>query len=631
MKFTGAFILLILSDFSASATTWQSDGSQANVQKLHDNSAQDGDTITLPAGTFGWTQPVRITKSITLQGQSNVTGAGTANWSDDRATTVLDDTPRSGSNALIIDVNVAANKSVRITGITFAAGATTQFNEAAIHLQSRDTAPNRSMRVDHCHFASLYYGKAIWTLGWVYGVADHNVIECRSSGLSFHIWHDTWGGPTRGQSGEGSWADFPYYGTEKFFFIEDNTIIGVSAQTSGSIDTWKGGRYVARHNYFLNSSPNSHGTEGNAPRGARCSEVYDNIFNWTYNQRSRQLRSGSMLYHDNKWIGLPSSDGFHTRFGIFRVAGAVGNDLSLWGLAVGTNRWDRNDPHGLYETGTTTNGSINGEQGRITDSSKNWTPNQWAGYSVINANPAAACYNHGSYIIANTATTITYAFYPDTDRGARLIFNPGDTFSIYRVLTALDQPGRGKGDLIYLDRTGHPLNATCHCHAWPNQALEPCFSWNNMHVQNGQSLGFGSAGLPTEIAGRDYHNLGTGLGTETTPSQVSSTYTAALNGVDYISPFIYPHPLVSGAPIPAATARSPQPLPKRTKTGKKEKKEKKEKKVKGNLLNAIAEHLLLGNLRLFSDERVFVHDIGNQEMVFGPTSASCFCDWVIRY
>ena len=124
--------MLILSDFSASATTWQSDGSQASVQKLHDNSAQDGDTITLPAGTFGWTQPVRITKSITLQGQSNVTGAGTANWSDDRATTVLDDTPRSGSNALIIDVNVAANKSARITGITFAAGATTQFNEAAI-------------------------------------------------------------------------------------------------------------------------------------------------------------------------------------------------------------------------------------------------------------------------------------------------------------------------------------------------------------------------------------------------------------------------------------------------------------------------------------------------------------------
>lgn len=591
MKFTGALILLILSDLSALATTWQSDGSHASVQNLHDNSASDGDTITLPAGTFDWTQPVRITKGITLQGQSNVTGAGTANWSDDQATTVLDDTPRSGNNALIIDVNVAANKSVRITGITFAPGSTTQFNEAAIHLQSRDTAPNRSMRVDHCHFASLYYGKAMWTLGWVYGVADHNVIECRSSGLSFHIWHDTWGGPTRGQNGEGSWADFPYYGTEKFFFIEDNTIIGVSVQTSGSIDTWKGGRYVARHNYFLNSSPNSHGTEGNPPRGARAAEVYDNTFNWTYGQSSRQLRSGGMHYHDNKWIGLSSSDGFHTRFGIFREIGAVGNDLSYWGLATGTNPWDVNDPHGLYEIGAATSGSVSEEQGTVTDASKNWTINQWSGYTIVNTNSAEARYNHGSYIISNTATKIIYAFYPETDRGAPLVFNGGDTFAIYRVLTALDQPGRGKGDLTYLDGTGHPLNSTCNCRAWTHEALEPCYSWNNVHTPSGHSLGFGSGGLPTEIAGRDYYNLGTGFGTDTTPSQVSSTYTAALNGVDYISPFIYPHPLVSGAPTPAATARSPQHLPKRTKTEKKEKKQKKEKKTKGNLPNAITEHL----------------------------------------
>ena len=28
--------------------------------------------------------------------------------------------------------------------------------------------------------------------------------------------------------------------------------------------------------------------------------------------------------------------------------GAIGNNLSRWGLAGGNNPWDMNDPHGLY-------------------------------------------------------------------------------------------------------------------------------------------------------------------------------------------------------------------------------------------------------------------------------------------
>jgi hypothetical protein len=36
------------------ATVYYSDGSAANVQLLHDTLAQDGDTITVPTGTFTW-------------------------------------------------------------------------------------------------------------------------------------------------------------------------------------------------------------------------------------------------------------------------------------------------------------------------------------------------------------------------------------------------------------------------------------------------------------------------------------------------------------------------------------------------------------------------------------------------
>ena len=209
--------------------------------------------------------------------------------------------------------------------------------------------------------------------------------------------------------------------------------------------------------------------------------------------------------------------------------GAIGNNLSRWGLAGGNNPWDMNDPHGLYESGAS---SARLAGGSLRDAQKHWTRNQWAGYSVTNTNPASACYLHSSYIISNTSNTITYYFYGSGDRGAPLLFNAGDTYQIYRVLTALDQNGRGKGDLISAE--GPP--------AWPNEALEPCFSWNNVHAPTGHAYGFGSE-FPTEIANRDYYNLGAGFPPNTTPQQVINTYTAALNGVDYTGPYVYPHPL----------------------------------------------------------------------------------------
>ena len=61
------------------ATIYNSNGSAANIQSIHDTQAVDGDTITLPAGTFSWTTHVEITKGITIQGQTTISGAGGSN------------------------------------------------------------------------------------------------------------------------------------------------------------------------------------------------------------------------------------------------------------------------------------------------------------------------------------------------------------------------------------------------------------------------------------------------------------------------------------------------------------------------------------------------------------------------
>src|SRR5215510_15787168 len=76
------------------ATVYSSDGSDANVQAIHDTNAQDGDTITLPAGTFIWTAGVSLTKGITVRGQTTITGAGTATCTADDQTIIIDEKPR---------------------------------------------------------------------------------------------------------------------------------------------------------------------------------------------------------------------------------------------------------------------------------------------------------------------------------------------------------------------------------------------------------------------------------------------------------------------------------------------------------------------------------------------------------
>jgi hypothetical protein len=107
MKRAGTLLLtLILNGFSAlrrGATVYQSDGSAASVQGLH-NAIQNGDTITLPAGTFTWTTRVNFSKAITLQG----IGA-----------TIIRDAVQNGQ---LISINLVAGRLTRLTGIEFQDG-----------------------------------------------------------------------------------------------------------------------------------------------------------------------------------------------------------------------------------------------------------------------------------------------------------------------------------------------------------------------------------------------------------------------------------------------------------------------------------------------------------------------------
>src|SRR5678816_3340124 len=184
MKTIGILLFIfILSGFSAlrcEATVYHSNGSVASVQALH-NVAHDGDTITLPAGTFTWTSALNITKGITLQGQTTISGAGTANPIINDGTIIKDDTlPRGLSNYIIAARMATSAQSFRLTGITFRAGTTTTVGTSNGPVRLHSDVENKNMRVDHCHFDRLYQTRCIWVNGWCEGVADHNVLKRRT-------------------------------------------------------------------------------------------------------------------------------------------------------------------------------------------------------------------------------------------------------------------------------------------------------------------------------------------------------------------------------------------------------------------------------------------------------------------
>ncbi|PYK17563.1 MAG: hypothetical protein DME55_09620 [Verrucomicrobia bacterium] len=110
MKVSGILLFIfILSGFSGprcGATVYHSNGTAESVRFFHDNQAQNGDTITLPAGTFIWTTGIVISKAITLQGA----GVGS---------TIIRDGVQS---AQLIRWSLPAGVSSRLTGIEFQAG-----------------------------------------------------------------------------------------------------------------------------------------------------------------------------------------------------------------------------------------------------------------------------------------------------------------------------------------------------------------------------------------------------------------------------------------------------------------------------------------------------------------------------
>jgi hypothetical protein len=512
MKVSGKILLFILisSGFAGprcGAAVCHSDGSAASVQACH-NSASEGDTITIPAGTFTWSAHVTIRKGITIQGQTTV-NSDTGVCNDQ--TVLLDNlNPNMPGGEGYFHCRVNAGQSLRITGLTFKAGTTTTKYNGAIRVGGN----SNQVRLDHLHFTNLYNTNYIAIYGTIYGVADH-VVEDHIPGQLGQ--QKVFNGAGSGGYGDEVWSQPAGYGGPDFFFFEDwyvNNNLGEPFSASGGWDANTGGKFVIRHCHLYNVEILCHGTEGSRARGGRAQEIYNNDYHWSYLTAMDGIRSGTLVVHDNSYDGIePQGYGLQAYRRIF------GYD-SIWKGATGANAWDYNvtEPNGthvdghppyLFDSGTTTsvvNGS--GQSGSITDTTKNWTTNQWATYELRRPSDGATW-----LIISNTNNTLNLNQWGDPC----CIQNwaVGQTYEIRRVLIVMDQPGMGAGDLI----SGANPTPT-----WLHQIREGCYSWNNIYTPNGRHINWRPTS-PELLEGRDYFS------------------NTALPGY---APYTYPHPLVSG-------------------------------------------------------------------------------------
>lgn len=285
----------------------------------------DGEIVIIPATPTPvvWTFPVIVTAGITIIGHTIVHGdhnnSITSPMYADDQTILLDDIPATvaASSGAFFDLRIAPGQRVTLQGITMRydpAATTIKDNKNIGHAAVTITCPNPTapsqLRITQCHFDRVFDSEPVLFNGWLVGVMDHCVIHGDGNGSTtgnnaghLEFAADNYGGLT---AARGSWIDYPNYGTDNFFFVEDNTWF--SSKHPECVDGEHGMRVVFRYNVLFSSQATTHGSDAAATlqfiRGPRVMEAYGNQFyTWAsssdFTTAGVAMRSGTYMVHNN--------------------------------------------------------------------------------------------------------------------------------------------------------------------------------------------------------------------------------------------------------------------------------------------------------------------------------------------
>jgi hypothetical protein len=275
-------VLTILIALSANRAIAGDEGFPTAVQHRI-NMAAPGSVVTIPAGSFTWSQGITIGKGITLQGA----GKG--------VTTI-----KNVSGHPLISVSCVRDRGTRITALTLLGDHTLAISG------SKTTAP---YRVDHCMFDDGTAGQAI--LVEVSGNGPGLIDQCKFvAGAASEMIHNYGMGPEN----TSGWSDEVIPGSAAAVYIEDcifskNPLADKYFWGTSAVQSYYGARTVIRHCILNYCQIDQH---GNVPPlyGARWWEFYNNTFYVPPNGNQSNyfgLRGGSGVVFDNHVNGGPNT------------------------------------------------------------------------------------------------------------------------------------------------------------------------------------------------------------------------------------------------------------------------------------------------------------------------------------
>lgn len=498
-------ILLGLFVQSIKSATCVSDGSVPSVQTCADN-ATDGDTITLPSGTFTWITGVNISKAITVQGAGAIssTDGGSSTTGTDR-TTVVDHIPTSEHK--LLGFTVAAGKTARVTGINFLSESITPTTQAGM---IQINGGSNCIRIDHNHFSystsTSGAPSTIAVYGGVTGVIDHNYFDQPPGNgpVGVYLQNGT-------QPGDAAYSAANDYGTDKFIYMEDNRwrngYLG-DANTGGQ-------RFIYRYNsgvmefddndHIAAGYVANHGITSSRGRSSRAFEYYKNNFSV------------------NGSIGLNKSP--------FPINGGT---ALIWGNAITQYRYvteigyTRKD-NSTYPYGSTPSGwgNCNGSSGTVWDGGGGYPcldqPGRGQGDLLSGSFPNIVNTRTGTPAQVIQAISPIYVF--------NNTFTPAGGFSPVSVVNTTASSALILDNREYYQQFG----------------------------SNGESGSFdGTKGVGEGLLSARTSTCTVGVGYWATDTQTLYVCSATDVWSTYYTPFVYPHPLATGGstptPTPTATA-----------------------------------------------------------------------------
>ena len=512
-------IFALLSNISLASNIQAASCSQSDVQAAI-NSASNGDTVQIPAGTCTWNTQIRITKGITLQ------GAGAGN-------TIIKDGKQTGggqSGALIL-WSCAQNQANRMTGIEFQDGGRTTaivgpFGNIIFDCTNTGTT---SVRVDHNKFDHMIGTPLVFNTA--IGVVDHNTFLSnlpldgliRDQNPYWNVCDPTITSCTPVDTdgykdgwGDHSWHDTITWGSKDFLFVEDNSFSFVNPDGSDATarschDGEEGTRLVWRFNTMYRCAVSNHGTEsGGRKRGSLAMEIYKNGNSnkkWDGGTKvtMSNVRSGSVLMWDNVGTNFGSNNNAVTLDDYRTIADFNTGFFASSGKINPTDagsQWDVNDPanpQSLKGVTSYTVSSANCVSGGSPCANPNdpsddaswtitvspdpsWTVD-WTHFIIRKTSPCDITKDQCSVMIMSS-TQNTISFNEPSGLGTKvnslMHFAVDDTFEINKIIATLDQPGVSGGSLV---TCGMPcLTAPA---GWNDQIIFPSYSWQN--TNNGKA------------------------------------------------------------------------------------------------------------------------------------------------